>query len=196
MLLRYRHLGIITKGSLISAGAILTYTLNPHGQRPVAHDQPHQPDDYQAHPRAAHGSAQGGLRAIRVMREAIRGVLCRADDPDEYDSESESLLAEAHAAGAQSAAYMMLRCCRRRLVRGMAGGALPAARGLRDEPGARCAAARCMTAGSVRMRARPFADLLAQCLPRRSSAWASIVGKALISDCTAFCPPGRQMVLL
>jgi DNA repair photolyase len=60
-------------------------------------------------PRAAAPKAR--LRAIRVMREAgiPVGVLCSPMIPMINDSEIENLLTEAHAAGAQSAAYMMLR---------------------------------------------------------------------------------------
>lgn len=60
-------------------------------------------------PRAAAPKAR--LRAIRVMREAgiPVGVLCSPMIPMINDSEIENLLNEAHAAGAQSAAYMMLR---------------------------------------------------------------------------------------
>ena len=88
-------------------------------------------------PRTAAPKAR--LRAIRVMREAgiPVGVLCSPMIPMINDSELESLLTEAHAAGAQSAAYMMLR-----LPLGggaavrVAGRALPAARRPCDEPGA------------------------------------------------------------
>jgi len=151
-------------------------------------------------PRAAAPKAR--LRAIRVMREAgiPVGVLCSPMIPMINDSELESLLAEAHAAGAQSAAYMMLRLPLEvaplfeewlaahypqraahvmSLVRQVRGGEVYDSR------------------FGVRMRGEgPFADLLAQRFAKAIKRLGLDQREGFNLDCSAFCPPGRQLALL
>ena len=112
VLLRYRHpVTIITKGSLILRDLDLLTELARQRLVAVMISLTSLDDELKRilEPRTAAPKAR--LRAIRVMREAgiPVGVLCSPMIPMINDSELESLLTEAHAAGAQSAAYMMLR---------------------------------------------------------------------------------------
>ncbi|MGH8405704.1 MAG: PA0069 family radical SAM protein, partial [Pseudomonas sp.] len=109
VLLRYRHpVTIITKGSLILRDLDLLTELAQQRLVAVMISLTSLDDELKRilEPRTAAPKAR--LRAIRVMREAgiPVGVLCSPMIPMINDSELESLLAEAHAAGAQSAAYM------------------------------------------------------------------------------------------
>ncbi|WP_460132503.1 PA0069 family radical SAM protein [Pseudomonas sp. S1_E04] len=203
VLLRYRHpVTIITKGSLILRDLDLLTELA--GQRLVAVmiSLTSLDDELKRilEPRTATPKAR--LRAIRVMREAgiPVGVLCSPMIPMINDSELESLLAEAHAAGAQSAAYMMLRLPLEvaplfeewlaahypqraahvmSLVRQVRGGEVYDSR------------------FGVRMRGEgPFADLLAQRFSKAIKRLGLNRREGFNLDCTAFCPPGRQMALL
>jgi DNA repair photolyase len=112
VLLRYKHpVTIVTKGSLILRDLDLLTELAQQRLVKVMISLTTLDDELKRilEPRAAAPKAR--LRAIRVMREAgiPVGVLCSPMIPMINDSEIESLLTEAHAAGAQSAAYMMLR---------------------------------------------------------------------------------------
>jgi DNA repair photolyase len=151
-------------------------------------------------PRAAAPKAR--LRAIRVLREAgvPVGVLCSPMIPMINDSEIENLLTEAHAAGAQSAAYIMLRLPLEvaplfeewlaahypqraahvlSLIRQSRGGELYDSR------------------FGARMRGEgPFADLLAQRFAKAIKRLGLNHREGFDLDCDAFCPPGRQMSLI
>ena len=203
VLLRYRHpVTIITKGSLILRDLDLLTELARQRLVAVMISLTSLDDELKRilEPRAAAPKAR--LRAIRVMREAgiPVGVLCSPMIPMINDSELESLLTEAHAAGAQSAAYMMLRLPLEvaplfeewlaahypqraahvmSLVRQVRGGEVYDSR------------------FGVRMRGEgPFADLLAQRFRKAIKRLGLDRREGFNLDCTAFCPPGRQMALL
>ena len=203
VLLRYRHpVTIITKGSLILRDLDLLTELARQRLVAVMISLTSLDDELKRilEPRAAAPKAR--LRAIRVMREAgiPVGVLCSPMIPMINDSELESLLTEAHAAGAQSAAYMMLRLPLEvaplfeewlaahypqraahvmSLVRQVRGGEVYDSR------------------FGVRMRGEgPFADLLAQRFSKAIKRLGLNRREGFNLDCTAFCPPGRQMALL
>ncbi|OYU05481.1 MAG: radical SAM protein [Pseudomonas sp. PGPPP1] len=203
VLLRYRHpVTIITKGSLILRDLDLLTELAKQRLVAVMISLTSLDDELKRilEPRAAAPKAR--LRAIRVMREAgiPVGVLCSPMIPMINDSELESLLTEAHAAGAQSAAYMMLRLPLEvaplfeewlaahypqraahvmSLVRQVRGGEVYDSR------------------FGVRMRGEgPFADLLAQRFSKAIKRLGLNRREGFNLDCTAFCPPGRQMALL
>jgi DNA repair photolyase len=203
VLLRYRHpVTIVTKGSLILRDLDLLAELAR--QKPVAVmiSLTTLDDELKRtlEPRAAAPGAR--LRAIRVMREAgiPVGVLCSPMIPMINDSELESLLTEAHAAGAQSAAYMMLRLPLEvaplfeewlaahypqraahvlSLIRQVRGGELYDSR------------------FGARMRGEgPYADLLAQRFAKTIKRLGLNRREGFDLDCDAFCPPGRQMSLI
>ncbi|MDB5980321.1 MAG: radical family protein [Pseudomonas sp.] len=203
VLLRYRHpVTIITKGSLILRDLDLLSELAKQRLVSVFISLTTLDDELKRilEPRAAAPKAR--LRAIRVLRQAgiPVGVLCAPMIPMINDSELESLLAEAKAAGALSANYVMLRLPLEvaplfeewlqahypqraahvmSLVRQVRGGEVYDSR------------------FGVRMRGEgPFADLLA----RRYAVAAKRLGldgrNSFALDCEAFCPPGGQMSLL
>ncbi|RMP66057.1 hypothetical protein ALQ18_03520 [Pseudomonas marginalis pv. marginalis] len=203
VLLRYRHpVTIITKGSLILRDLDLLTELARQRLVGVMISLTSLDDELKRilEPRAAAPKAR--LRAIRVMREACIpvGVLCSPMIPMINDSELESLLTEAHAAGAQSAAYMMLRLPLEvaplfeewlaahypqraahvmSLVRQVRGGEVYDSR------------------FGVRMRGEgPFADLLAQRFSKAIKRLGLNRREGFNLDCAAFCPPGRQLALL
>ena len=203
VLLRYRHpVTIVTKGSLILRDLDLLTELARQRLVAVMISLTRLDDELKRilEPRAAAPKAR--LRAIRVMREAgiPVGVLCSPMIPMINDSELESLLAEAHAAGAQSAAYMMLRLPLEvaplfeewlaahypqraahvmSLVRQVRGGEVYDSR------------------FGVRMRGEgPFADLLAQRFAKAIKRLGLNRREGFNLDCSAFCPPGRQLALL
>lgn len=203
VLLRYRHpVTIVTKGSLILRDLDLLVELARQRLVAVMISLTTLDDELKRilEPRAAAPKAR--LRAIRVMREAgvPVGVLCSPMIPMINDSELESLLGEAHAAGAQSAAYMMLRLPLEvaplfeewlaahypqraahvlSLIRQSRGGELYDSR-----------------FGS-RMRGEgPFADLLAQRFAKALKRLGLDRRAGFDLDCSAFCPPGGQMSLL
>ena len=203
VLLRYRHpVTIVTKGSLILRDLDLLTELARQRLVAVMISLTSLDDELKRilEPRAAAPKAR--LRAIRVMREAgiPVGVLCSPMIPMINDSELESLLAEAHAAGAQSAAYMMLRLPLEvaplfeewlaahypqraahvmSLVRQVRGGEVYDSR------------------FGVRMRGEgPFADLLAQRFAKAIKRLGLNRREGFNLDCSAFCPPGRQLALL
>ena len=203
VLLRYRHpVTIITKGSLILRDLDLLTELARQRLVAVMISLTSLDDELKRilEPRAAAPKAR--LRAIRVMRDAgiPVGVLCSPMIPMINDSELESLLTEAHAAGAQSAAYMMLRLPLEvaplfeewlaahypqraahvmSLVRQVRGGEVYDSR------------------FGVRMRGEgPFAYLLAQRFSKAIKRLGLNRREGFNLDCTAFCPPGRQMALL
>ena len=203
VLLRYRHpVTIITKGSLILRDLDLLTELARQRLVAVMISLTSLDDELKRilEPRTA--ALKARLRAIRVMREAgiPVGVLCSPMIPMINDSELESLLTEAHAAGAQSAAYMMLRLPLEvaplfeewlaahypqrathvmSLVRQVRGGEVYDSR------------------FGVRMRGEgPFADLLAQRFSKAIKRLGLDRREGFNLDCTAFCPPGRQMALL
>ncbi|TDR44423.1 PA0069 family radical SAM protein [Pseudomonas [fluorescens] ATCC 17400] len=203
VLLRYRHpVTIVTKGSLILRDLDLLTALARQRLVAVMISLTSLDDELKRilEPRAAAPKAR--LRAIRVMRQAgiPVGVLCSPMIPMINDSELESLLAEAHAAGAQSAAYMMLRLPLEvaplfeewlaahypqraahvmSLVRQVRGGEVYDSR------------------FGVRMRGEgPFADLLAQRFAKAIKRLGLDRREGFNLDCSAFCPPGRQLALL
>ena len=203
VLLRYRHpVTIVTKGSLILRDLDLLTELARQRLVAVMISLTSLDDELKRilEPRAAAPKAR--LRAIRVMREAgiPVGVLCSPMIPMINDSELESLLAEAHAAGAQSAAYMMLRLPLEvaplfeewlaahypqraahvmSLVRQVRGGEVYDSR------------------FGVRMRGEgPVADLLAQRFAKAIKRLGLNRREGFNLDCSAFCPPGRQLALL
>ncbi|MFI7802041.1 radical SAM superfamily protein [Pseudomonas sp. DD1] len=203
VLLRYRHpVTIVTKGSLILRDLDLLTELARQRLVAVMISLTSLDDELKRilEPRAAAPKAR--LRAIRVMREAgiSVGVLCSPMIPMINDSELESLLAEAHAAGAQSAAYMMLRLPLEvaplfeewlaahypqraahvmSLVRQVRGGEVYDSR------------------FGMRMRGEgPFADLLAQRFAKAIKRLGLNRREGFNLDCSAFCPPGRQLALL
>lgn len=203
VLLRYRHpVTIVTKGSLILRDLDLLTALARQRLVAVMISLTSLDDELKRilEPRAAAPKAR--LRAIRVMRQAgiPVGMLCSPMIPMINDSELESLLAEAHAAGAQSAAYMMLRLPLEvaplfeewlaahypqraahvmSLVRQVRGGEVYDSR------------------FGVRMRGEgPFADLLAQRFAKAIKRLGLDRREGFNLDCSAFCPPGRQLALL
>ncbi len=203
VLLRYRHpVTIVTKGSLILRDLDLLSELARQRLVAVMISLTTLDDELKRilEPRAAAPKAR--LRAIRVMREAgiPVGVLCSPMIPMINDSELESLLSEAHAAGAQSAAYMMLRLPLEvaplfeewlaahypqraahvlSLIRQSRGGELYDSR------------------FGARMRGEgPFADLLAQRFAKALKRLGLNRREGFDLDCSAFCPPGGQMSLL
>ncbi|PIB48301.1 radical SAM protein [Pseudomonas sp. 2588-5] len=203
VLLRYRHpVTIITKGSLILRDLDLLTELARQRLVAVMISLTSLDDELKRilEPRTA--APKSRLRAIRVMRDAgiPVGVLCSPMIPMINDSELESLLTEAHAAGAQSAAYMMLRLPLEvaplfeewlaahypqraahvmSLVRQVRGGEVYDSR------------------FGVRMRGEgPFADLLAQRFSKAIKRLGLNRREGFNLDCSAFCPPGRQMALL
>ena len=203
VLLRYRHpVTIVTKGSLILRDLDLLTALARQRLVAVMISLTSLDDELKRilEPRAAAPKAR--LRAIRVMRQAgiPVGVLCSPMIPMINDSELESLLAEAHAAGAQSAVYMMLRLPLEvaplfeewlaahypqraahvmSLVRQVRGGEVYDSR------------------FGVRMRGEgPFADLLAQRFAKAIKRLGLDRREGFNLDCSAFCPPGRQLALL
>ena len=203
VLLRYRHpVTIVTKGSLILRDLDLLVELAQQRLVAVMISLTTLDDELKRilEPRAAAPKAR--LRAIRVMREAgiPVGVLCSPMIPMINDSELESLLSEAKAAGAQSAAYMMLRLPLEvaplfeewllahypqraahvlSLIRQTRGGELYDSR------------------FGARMRGEgPFAELLAQRFAKASKRLGLDRRDNFNLDCTAFCPPGGQMSLL
>lgn len=203
VLLRFRHpVTIITKGSLILRDLDLLTELASQRLVAVMISLTSLDDELKRilEPRTAAPKAR--LRAIRVMREAgiPVGVLCSPMIPMINDSELESLLAAAQAAGAQSAAYMMLRLPLEvaplfeewlaahypqraahvlSLIRQSRGGELYDSR------------------FGARMRGEgPFADLLAQRFAKAIKRLGLNQREGFNLDCTAFCPPGAQMSLL
>ncbi|SDS38305.1 DNA repair photolyase [Pseudomonas asplenii] len=203
VLLRYRHpVTIVTKGSLILRDLDLLVELARQRLVAVMISLTTLDDELKRilEPRAAAPKAR--LRAIRVMREAgiPVGVLCSPMIPMINDCELENLLAEAHAAGAQSAAYMMLRLPLEvaplfeewlaahypqraahvlSLVRQSRGGELYDSR------------------FGARMRGEgPFADLLAQRFAKTLKRLGLDWREGFNLDCSLFCPPGAQMTLL
>jgi DNA repair photolyase len=203
VLLRYRHpVTIITKGSLILRDLDLLAELAKQRLVSVFISLTSMDDELKRilEPRAAAPKAR--LRAIRVMRDAgiPVGVLLAPMIPMINDMELETLMAEAKAAGALAASYVMLRLPLEvaplfeewlqahypqraehvmSLVRQSRGGEVYDSR-----------------FGS-RMRGEGvFADLLAQ----RFSIAVRKLGlngrESFALDCEAFCPPGGQMSLL
>ncbi len=203
VLLRYRHpVTIITKGSLILRDLDLLAELAKLNLVSVFISLTSLDDELKRilEPRAAAPKAR--LRAIRVLRDAgvPVGVLLAPMIPMINDMELEKLMAEAKAAGALSASYVMLRLPLEvaplfeqwlqahypqraehvmSLVRQSRGGQVYDSR-----------------FGS-RMRGEGvFAELLAQ----RYSIAVKRLGlnhrERFKLDCQAFCPPGGQMSLL
>lgn len=203
VLLRYRHpLTIVTKGSLILRDLDLLSELAKQRLVAVMISLTTLDDELKRlmEPRAA--APQARLRAIRVLRGAgvPVGVLCAPMIPQINDSELEQLLAQAKGAGAQSAAYMLLRLPREvgplfeewlaahfparaahvmSLIRQCRGGATYDSR-----------------FGS-RMRGEgPFADLLAQRFAGAIKRLGLNQREGFDLDCTRFAPPGGQLSLL
>jgi DNA repair photolyase len=203
VLLRYRHpVTIITKGSLILRDLDVLAEMAKQRLVSVFISLTTLDDELKRilEPRAAAPKAR--LRAIRVLRQAgiPVGVLCAPMIPMINDSELESLLTEAKAAGALSASYVMLRLPLEvaplfeewlqahypqraahvmSLIRQVRGGEVYDSR------------------FGVRMRGEgPFADLLAQ----RYNVAVKRLGlnnrESFTLDCESFCPPGGQMSLL
>lgn len=202
VLLRYRHpVTIVTKGALVLRDLDLLAELASQRLVRVMVSLTTLDDQLKRtlEPRAAAPNAR--LRAIRVLREAgvPVGVLCAPMIPMINDRELEHLLQAAHGAGAQSAAYMLLRLPLEvaplfeqwlhdhypqraahvlSLIRQSGGGELYDSR------------------FGVRMRGEGvFAELLEQRF-RKAARQLGFAGReALALDCTAFCPPGGQMAL-
>lgn len=202
VLLRYRHpVTIVTKGSLILRDLDLLAELASQRLAAVMISLTTLDDELKRtlEPRAAAPKAR--LRAIRVLREAgvPVGVLCSPMIPMINDSELERLLEAAKDAGAQSAAYMMLRLPLEvaplfeqwlhdhypqrashvlSLIRQSRGGELYDSR------------------FGVRMRGEGvFAELLAQRFNKAIRRLELNRRDGYELDCSAFCPPGGQMAL-
>lgn len=202
VLLRFRHpVTIVTKGSLVLRDLDLLAEMARQRLARVMISLTTLDDDLKRvlEPRAA--SPKARLRAIRVLREAgvPVGVLCSPMIPMINDSELERLLEAAKEAGAQSAAYMMLRLPLEvaplfeqwlqdhypqraahvlSLIRQSRGGELYDSR-----------------FGS-RMRGEGvFAELLAQRFAKAMRRLEFAGREAQALDCSAFCPPGGQMAL-
>ncbi|VVN26753.1 PA0069 family radical SAM protein [Pseudomonas fluorescens] len=203
VLLRYRHpVTIVTKGSLILRDLDLLTELASQRLVAVMISLTTLDDELKRilEPRAAAPKAR--LRAIRVMREAgiPVGVLCSPMIPMINDSELESLLTEAHAAGAQSAAYMMLRLPLEvaPLFEEWLGAHYPQRAAhvlslIRQSRGGELYDSRF----GARMRGEgPFADLLAQRFAKAIKRLGLNHREGFNLDCNAFCPPGRQMSLI
>jgi len=202
VLLRYRHpVTIVTKGALVLRDLDLLTKMARQRLARVMISLTTLDDGLKRilEPRAAAPKAR--LRAMRVLREAgvPVGVLCSPMIPMINDSELEHLLEAAKEAGAQSAAYMMLR--------------LPLEvaplfeQWLHDHYPQRAAHVlsliRQSRAGElydsrfgVRMRGEGvFAELLAQRFRKAARRLGFEGREALALDCTAFCPPGGQLAL-
>ncbi|MGE7993117.1 PA0069 family radical SAM protein [Pseudomonas sp. NPDC089554] len=202
VLLRYRHpVTIVTKGSLVLRDLDLLSELASQRLARVMISLTTLDDELKRtlEPRAAAPKAR--LRAIRVLREAgvPVGVLCSPMIPMVNDHELERLLEAAKEAGAQSAAYMLLR--------------LPLEvaplfeQWLHDHHPQRAAHVLSLIRQSrggelydsrfgARMRGEGvFADLLAQRFAKAMRRLGFEGRESLTLDCTAFCPPGRQMGL-
>ena len=202
VLLRYRHpVTIVTKGSLILRDLDLLAELARQRLVAVMISLTTLDDELKRtlEPRAAAPKAR--LRAIRVLREAgvPVGVLCSPMIPMINDSELERLLEAAREAGAQSAAYMMLR--------------LPLEvaplfeQWLQDHYPQRAAHVLSLIRQSrggelydsrfgKRMRGEGvFAELLAQRFSKAIRRLELDRRDGYELDCSAFCPPGGQMAL-
>ncbi|POF38710.1 radical SAM protein [Pseudomonas laurylsulfativorans] len=203
VLLRYRHpVTIVTKGSLILRDLDLLTELARQRLVAVMISLTTLDDELKRilEPRAAAPKAR--LRAIGVMRDAgiPVGVLCSPMIPMINDSELESLLCEAHAAGAQSAAYMMLRLPLEvaPLFEEWLGAHYPQRAThvlslIRQSRGGELYDSRF----GARMRGEgPFADLLAQRFAKAIKRLGINHREGFNLDCDAFCPPGRQMSLI
>ncbi|WP_028695819.1 PA0069 family radical SAM protein [Pseudomonas cremoricolorata] len=202
VLLRYRHpVTIVTKGSLVLRDLDLLSELAERRLVRVMISLTTLDNELKRtlEPRAASPTAR--LRAIRVLREAEVpvGVLCSPMIPMINDSELERLLEAAKEAGAQSAAYMLLRLPREvaplfeqwlhdhypqrashvlSLIRQSRGGELYDSR------------------FGERMRGEGvFAELLAQRFAKAMRRLQFAGREALALDCSAFAPPGEQMRL-
>lgn len=202
VLLRYRHpVTIVTKGSLILRDLDLLAELASQRLAAVMISLTTLDDALKRtlEPRAAAPKAR--LRAIRVLQEAgvPVGVLCSPMIPMINDSELERLLEAAKDAGAQSAAYMMLRLPLEvaplfeqwlhdhyphraahvlSLIRQSRGGELYDSR------------------FGARMRGEGvFAELLAQRFDKAIRRLGLNRRDGYELDCSAFCPPGGQMAL-
>ncbi|WPO99893.1 PA0069 family radical SAM protein [Pseudomonas sp. HR96] len=203
VLLRYRHpVTIVTKGSLVLRDLDLLVQLARLRLVKVMISLTTLDDELKRilEPRAAAPRAR--LRAVRVLSEAgvPVGVLCSPMIPMINDHELEHLVAEASAAGAQSANYMMLRLPLEvaplfeewlhahypqraehvlSLVRQSRGGQLYDSR------------------FGVRMRGEGiFAELLAQRFSRALRKHDLQKREGYNLDCSLFAPPGQQMSLL
>lgn len=203
VLLRYRHpLTIVTKGSLVLRDLDLLVQLAQLRLVKVMISLTTLDDELKRilEPRAAAPKAR--LRAVKVLSEAgvPVGVLCSPMIPMINDHELEHLVAEAKAAGAHSANYMMLRLPLEvaplfeewlhahypqraehvlSLVRQSRGGALYDSR------------------FGVRMRGEGiFAELLAQRFAKALRKHQLEKREGYDLDCSLFSPPGRQMSLL
>ncbi|WP_459207356.1 PA0069 family radical SAM protein [Pseudomonas sp. MLB6B] len=202
VLLRFRHpVTIVTKGSLVLRDLDLLVELARLRLVRVMISLTTLDDGLKRvlEPRAA--APQARLRAIRVLHEAgvPVGVICSPMIPMINDSELEHLLQAARDAGAQSAAYMLLRLPLEvaplfeqwlndhypqranhvlSLIRQSRGGELYDSR------------------FGVRMRGEGvFAELLEQRF-RKASKRLGFAGRdALTLDCSAFAVPGAQMSL-
>ncbi|MHC6223229.1 PA0069 family radical SAM protein [Pseudomonas sp. X10] len=202
VLLRYRHpVTIVTKGSLVLRDLDLLTELARQRLAAVMISLTTLDDELKRtlEPRAAAPKAR--LRAVRVLREAgvPVGVLCSPMIPMINDSELEHLLEAAKEAGAQSAAYMMLR--------------LPLEvaplfeQWLQDHYPQRAAHVLSLIRQSrggelydsrfgARMRGEGvFAELLAQRFSKAIRRLELNRREGYALDCSAFCPPGRQLPL-
>ncbi len=202
VLLKFRHpVTIVTKGALVLRDLDVLAEMASQRLVRVMISLTTLDDDLKRvlEPRAA--SSRARLRAIRVLREAgvPVGVLCSPMIPMINDSELERLLEAAKEAGAQSAAYMMLRLPLEvaplfeqwlqdhypqranhvlSLIRQSRGGELYDSR------------------FGARMRGEGiFAELLAQRFAKTQRRLGFEGRDAQPLDCSAFCPPGGQMAL-
>lgn len=202
VLLRFRHpVTIVTKGSLVLRDLDLLAEMASQRLVRVMISLTTLDDGLKRvlEPRAASPNAR--LRAIRVLREAgvPVGVLCSPMIPMINDSELEHLLEAAKEAGAQNAAYMMLRLPLEvaplfeqwlqdhypqrashvlSLIRQSRGGELYDSR------------------FGARMRGEGiFAELLAQRFAKAMRKLGMEAREGQMLDCSAFCPPGGQMAL-
>jgi DNA repair photolyase len=203
VLLRYRHpVTIITKGSLILRDLDLLAELAKLRLVSVFISLTTLDDELKRilEPRAAAPKAR--LRAIRVLRDAAVpvGVLLAPMIPMINDMELEKLMAEAKAAGALSASYVMLRLPLE--VASLFEEWLQAHYPQRAEHV--MSLVRQSRGGQVydsqfgsRMRGEGvFAELLAQRFSLAVKKHGLNRRDSFQLDCSAFCPPGGQMSLL
>jgi len=203
VLLDYRHpVTIVTKGSLILRDLDLLSELAKQRLVAVMISLTTLDDELKRilEPRAA--APQARLRAIRVLRAAgvPVGVLCSPMIPMINDSELERLLEAAKGAGAQSAAYMLLRLPREvgPLFEEWLAAHFPARAAhvmslIRQCRGGVSYDSRF---GS-RMRGEgPFAELLAQRFAGAIKRLGLNRREGFDLDCTRFAPPGGQLSLL
>ena len=203
VLLRYRHpVTIVTKGALILRDLDLLQALAAQNLVRVFVSLTSLDDGLKRilEPRAAAPAAR--LRVIRRLHESgvPVGVLCAPIIPQVNDTELEGLLAAARAAGADSAAYTLVRLPHEvaPLFEEWLQTHLPQRAAHVLSLIRQCRGGKLYDAGfGQRLRGEgPFAELLAQRFAvahRRLGFKRS--GELPALDCARFAPPGRQLAL-